>query len=136
MGKFCVELPLRTPGRILALSGALPLFLSRLGMVSVEDGGNQSWKALVDFRAARGVVHFDALAFAANQSRLPEGLEMLGKGRFRDGLLADIQEIRAIVRTDRADNPGINGDPHGIGEGMKDAFDREVVRRGMKKWPH
>ena len=43
-----------------------PEFLFRLNAVSLYDRRNQSWKALVDFRASRRVVHLDASPFATN----------------------------------------------------------------------
>ena len=43
-----------------------PQFLFRLNAVSLYDRRNQSWKALVDFRASRRVVHLDASPFATN----------------------------------------------------------------------
>ena len=43
-----------------------PQFLFRLNAVSLYDRRNQSWKALVDFRASRRFVHLDASPFATN----------------------------------------------------------------------
>jgi hypothetical protein len=55
-----------------------PLVLSlRLHFVGVHDGHQQTWKAFLDFGAARRVAHLDASTFTPNQTRLPEGFEVL-----------------------------------------------------------
>ena len=50
--------------------------LFQLGFVGVNDGRDQTWKTLVHFRTAGGVMHFDPSTFAPNQTCFPEGLEM------------------------------------------------------------
>jgi hypothetical protein len=58
----------------------------------------------------------------------------LREGRFRNCFLADLQEVGAIVGAVLADDVGVDGDAHGIGEGVEDAlygdiFDRRVDER-------
>src|SRR4029077_4399518 len=63
----CRSLFRRTPGSRSPLCCFVsPQFLFRLNAVSLYDRRNQSWKALVDFRASRRVVHLDASPFATN----------------------------------------------------------------------
>ena len=63
----CRSLFRRTPGSRSPLCRFVsPQFLFRLNAVSLYDRRNQSWKALVDFRASRRVVHLDASPFATN----------------------------------------------------------------------
>ena len=63
----CRSLFRRAPGSRSALCRFVsPQFLFRLNAVSLYDRRNQSWKALVDFRASRRVVHLDASPFATN----------------------------------------------------------------------
>src|SRR5207253_9176652 len=102
----------RSLGTPLALATPRPCSLLRL--VRAQDGRDQPWKAPLDLRAARRVLHFDAVAFAADQAGLPEHLEVLRQRRFGDRLLADVQETRAAPRTARADDLGIDGHPHWI----------------------
>ena len=45
--------------------------------MSIDDRRNQPGKPFVDFIATRHIVHFDATAFAANQTGLTQRLEML-----------------------------------------------------------
>ncbi len=71
-------------------------------------------------------MHFDAAAFAADQTGLAERLEMLGERGFGDGFLGDVQEVRAIARTVRARDVSEDRHAHGIGERVEDAFDRDV----------
>jgi hypothetical protein len=55
-------------------------FLLQLDAASRNDGGDQAGKALLDFRAARGVMHLDASTFGPNQACLSQCLKMLREG--------------------------------------------------------
>jgi NAD(P)-dependent dehydrogenase (short-subunit alcohol dehydrogenase family) len=56
--------------------------------VGAQDGRDQAWKAPLDLRAARRILHFDAAAFAADQAGLPEHLEVLIGSDFEKALVA------------------------------------------------
>ena len=107
-----------------------------LSGVSLDDGGNQTGKAFFQLRAAGGIVHFHPAALAPDEPGLAQRLEMLGEGRFRDVLLADLEEGGAILGALGSHDPGKDGNADGIGEGMENAFDRDVLNRRMKKGPH
>jgi len=111
-------------------------FLFQLDAVSLNDGGNQAWEAFLDFRAARGVMHLDASTFAPNQACFSQCLKMLREGGFRYSFLADVQKVRAILRTFRADDIDIDCYAHRIGERVKDTFDGNVFNRRMKERLH
>ena len=61
-----------------AAAGAWLLF--QLDVVGIHDSRNESWKALVDFRTPRGVLHLYALTLAPDQARFSERLEVLREG--------------------------------------------------------
>ena len=108
----------------------------RLDMVSVDDGFDQPWKAILNLCAARGVVHLDTSPFATDQACLSERFEVLRESRFGDCPFTDIQKIRTILRALRADNIGIDCHPHGIGQSMENAFDCDVLDRRVEKRSH
>ena len=101
-----------------------------------DDRCDQAGEPLIDFGAARRVLHFHALAFSPNQSGVPERLEMLGERRLRNLFLAHLQESRARLRATRTRDLGENRYPHRIGERMHDPFDGDVFNRGVEKRLH
>jgi len=92
-----------------------PRLTFQLDVVSVNNGHNQPWKTLLDFCAARGVVHLDAPPFAPNQARFSKGFEVLREGRSRYRLFADPQKVGAILRTLGTHDVGVDGYAYGVG---------------------
>jgi hypothetical protein len=45
--------------------------------MGVDDGRDQAGKALIDLRATRGVLHFDAAAFSTDQACFTQRFEVL-----------------------------------------------------------
>lgn len=81
-------------------------------------------------------MHLDALALAADQTGLAEDFEVLRQSRPGYGLVVDIGEGRTVVGTVLAHDVGVDRHAHGIGQGMKDRFNRNVLYRGMEQRPH
>jgi hypothetical protein len=97
-----------------------------LGFVCADDRGNQSREALIDFQAARGVLHLDSSPFPADQTCLSQGFEMEREGGFGNGSFADLKKVRAIVGTVRPGDLGEDGHSDRVGEGMENAFHGNV----------
>ncbi len=102
----------------------------------VNDGGDEAGEAGLDFGAAGCVVHLDAEALAADEAGLAEGLEMLGEGGFGDVLLAEVQEMGTGLGAGGADDLGVDGDADGVGEGVEDPLDGDIVDGGVEKGFH
>ena len=107
-----------------------------LNMVRIDNCHDQPREALLYFRTARGIVHLDATPFSADQTGLAQRAEVLRKSGSRNRLLADLQEIRTVLRTGGPGDVGKNGDPHRIGERVQDSFDRHVFERRMEEGFH
>src|SRR6185312_10524807 len=89
-------------------------------------GREQAGEAARDLFAARGILHLDAAALAADKPGLAQRLEVLGEGRFGDRLFADVEEVRAVHGTLRAGDIGVDRRAHRIRERIENAFDRDV----------
>ena len=74
-------------------------FVSRLNVMGVDDGRNQAEKALIDFCATRGVLHFDTAAFSTDQACLSQRFEVLRESRFGYRPFAYVCEIGTVLRT-------------------------------------
>jgi hypothetical protein len=86
--------------------------------------------------AARDAQHFNALAFAANQTGVAQGLEVLGQRGFGNRLLTDIDEFRADLRAVGLGHPHVNRNPHRIGQRMENALHRELFHRRVNERFH
>src|SRR5262249_34422153 len=111
----------------------LPLVLHPVRM---NDGRDQAGEALIDFVATRRVVHLHAPALAADQARFAQGFEVLRHGGLRDGAVAYLQEGGAGVRALASRNLREDVGAHRVGQGMQDAFDRNVFNGWVKQGPH
>ena len=89
----------------------------------------QAGKALVDLPAACGVAHLHALPFAADQASFAQGTEMLGERRLRNLAVVQLQEGRAARALLRSGEPGIDGHPYRVGQGVE-VVDAVVVIEG------
>ena len=107
-----------------------------LNLMGVDDGGDESRESAFDFWASRGVVHFHAASFGANQTGFAQGFKMMGQGGLRDFPFGDVQESRAVMSAVRGGQIGKDGDTYRIGQGMEDAFDGHVFDGGMKQGSH
>lgn len=101
-----------------------------------DDGSHQAWETLFQFRAARDVVHFDAVALAVNQSSLAENLEMLREGRLGDGFIAHLQKVRAALRALLGNDAGVHGGSNGVGQCVQNSFHRHVLHGRVEEGPH
>jgi hypothetical protein len=74
-------------------------FVSRLNVMGVDDGRDQTGEALVDFYATRSVLHFDTAAFPADQAGFSQCFEVLRESRFGYRPFAYVYEIGTVLRT-------------------------------------
>ena len=102
----------------------------------VEDGAHESGEALLEFLAAGGVADFDAVTLAADESVFAQDFEVLRERGFGNGLFADGEKAGAVHRAALSGDVGVDGDPDGVGEGVKDTFDGDVLDRRVKQGPH
>ena len=61
--------------------------------IGSEDSGEHIAELSLKFRAAGGVVHFDALALAADEAGFAQDFEMLGERRLRQGTVIEPSEV-------------------------------------------
>ena len=116
--------------------GRRRLRCAQLDGVGIQDGGEQAGEARLDLRAARGIEHFHAVAFAADEAVLAQDFEVLRQSRFGDGLLAYGEEGGTVLRATLGRDRGIDGDTRRIGQRVEDALDGNVFDRGMNQRPH
>ena len=64
-----------------------------LSNVSIKDRGEHVAETLLEFRATGRVVHFDALAFATDQTGFTQDFKMLGRPH-GNGLRRDLDPMR------------------------------------------
>src|ERR1700719_2917103 len=97
-GKESGSLPIRqcTSGRSLRSTFLSLSFAPRLDGMRIDDCPNQSRKALLEFRATRGVVDFHAATLTTDQPRLSQFPKVLRECGLRDRLVADWQKRRAV----------------------------------------
>jgi hypothetical protein len=107
-----------------------------LSSVSIKDRGEHVAETLLEFRAAGGVVHFDALAFATDQTGFAQDFEMLGESRLGQGAVIDFAEVGAIQGAFRREHSREDLGTHGIGQGIEEALDSNVTDCGMEERPH
>ena len=81
-------------------------------------------------------MHFDALAFAADQTGFAQDFEMLGESRLGQGAVVEFAEVGAIQRAFRYGHFRVDLGAHGIGQGIEEAFDCNVADGGMEERPH
>src|ERR1700739_3068748 len=104
-----------------------------LGTVSREDGAEQVAEKFLKFRETGGVVHFDALAFAADQAGFAQDFEMLGEGRLGQAAVVDLAEVGAIQGALGGGYFRVDLGAHGIGQGIEETLDGNVAESGMKE---
>jgi hypothetical protein len=124
------------PGRLPFVPAASRLLLSQLDIVSVHDSRNQPGKALIDFDTTRGIVHLDAAAFAADQARFSERLEMHRESGLGYGPFAEVYEIGASLRTLRGSDVYEDSHAYGVGECVENRFHRNVFERRVEERSH
>ena len=107
-----------------------------LSSVSIKDCGDHVAETFLEFRATGRVVHFDALAFATDQTGFAQDFEMLGESRLGQGAVVDFAEIGAIQGTFRREHFRVDLGAHWIGQGIEEALDRNVAECGMEERPH
>ena len=120
-------------GRFTLFSFADLSLTLQLDVVRPDDGGDQAGKTFLNLGATRRIVHLDTPAFTADQTGIAESLEVLGKSRSGDRLLA---HIRADARAAGPRDLGVDGHAHRIGEGVEDSLYCDVLNRRVKKRPH
>src|SRR5580693_2932854 len=102
----------------------------------VDDCPNQSRKALLEFCATRGVVDFHAATLTTDQPRLSQFPKVLRECGLGDGLFADCQKRRTVLRALLRRDVGINRHPHRVRKSVENPFYRDVLNRWMKQRPH
>src|SRR5258706_2957259 len=107
-------------------------FTFGLDVVGADDGGDQARKAGIDFRTARRILHFHSLALTANQTGVPQYLEVLRQGRFRNALLADLEETGTILRASGGGDLGKDRHAHRIRQRVQDPLDSDVLDRRVE----
>ena len=107
-----------------------------LSNVSTKDRGEHVAETLLEFRATGRVVHFDALAFATDQTGFTQDFKMLGESRLGQSAVVDFAEAGAVQGAFRGEHFRVDLGADGIGQGIEDALDRNVVDSGMEEWPH
>ena len=107
-----------------------------LSSVSTKDRDEHVAETFLEFRETGRVVHFDALAFATDQTGFTQDFEMQGEGRLWQGAVVDFAEVGAIERAFRREHFRVDLGAHGIGQGIEEALDSNVGDCGMEEWPH
>jgi hypothetical protein len=104
--------------------------------VGVQDREDEAGKTLLEFIAARDVVHFHPPPFGSDESGLAQSIEMLRQSRFRNRPVADLSERRAILRALRRSDVGKDGRPRWIGQSVENPFQTYGVQWGVKDRLH
>ena len=107
-----------------------------LSNVSIKDRGEHVAETLLEFRATGRVVHFDALAFATDQTGFTQDFKMLGESRLGQGAVVDFAEVGAIQGAFRCGHFRVDLGAHWIGQGIEEALDSNVADSGMEERPH
>ena len=107
-----------------------------LSSVSIKDRGEHVAETFLEFRATGRVVHFDALAFATDQTGFAQDFEMLGESRLGQGAVVDFAEVGAIQGAFRREHFRVDLGAHRIGQGIEKALDSNVADCGMEERPH
>ena len=81
-------------------------------------------------------MHFDALAFATDQTGFAQDFEMLGESRLGQGAVVDFAEVGAIQGAFGREHFREDLGAHGIGQGIEEALNSNVGDCGMEEWPH
>src|SRR5437868_936739 len=103
-----------------------------LHLMRGNDCGKEAGEAFVDFVASRRVVHFDALAFALDQPRFSQHLEMLRQRRLRYRSVDDANESRTGLRALRPCDLRKDAHAYGVGQRVKDVLDRDAFNGRVK----
>jgi hypothetical protein len=102
----------------------------------LNDGRDEAGKAPINLLATGTVLHFDSAPLSPDQAGLAQGFEVLGEGGLGDGFVAHLQKVRATMGALGSGDPGEDIHPHGVGEGVENAFDGDILDRRMKKGAH
>ena len=103
-----------------------------LSSVSISDRGEHVAETFLEFRATGRVVHFDALAFATDQTGFAQDFEMLGERRLGQGAVVEFAEVGAIEGAFRCGQFPVDLSAYWIGQGIEDALDSNVADSGME----
>jgi hypothetical protein len=110
--------------------------VAQLHLMRVDDGGNQTGKASVQFHATRGIVHFHTTAFAADQPCLAQHPKVLRQRGFRDVFLPHVQVVGTVLPAAGTGNIGKNRHSQGIGQGMQQPLDGHVLDCRVEQGSH
>ncbi len=93
--------------------------LADLEAVGGEDGANQVAKPFLQVAATAEVAQLDALAFAADESRLSQDLEVLAEGGLGKFVILEGEESRAGGSVLGTRNLRVNLGPDRVREGVE-----------------
>jgi hypothetical protein len=100
--------------------------------IGVDDGGDETGEAGIDFGATRGVVHLNAFALGVDESGFAEYLEVLGERGLRDRPVDDVLKGRAGGRALRSRDLRKDSYSYGVRESVEDRFDGDILDCGME----
>jgi hypothetical protein len=91
---------------------------------------------LIEFLTSGRDAHFDSVPLAADEPIFSQDSEVLGERRLGDSFIADAEEAGAILRALLAGDIEKDGSADGIGQGVEDALDGDVIGGRMDEGPH